>query len=555
VADPIEVEITATDNASETIDEIAAKADELEGRDLEVQVGADTAEAESGLGDVEQAAEGLEGEAVEIDVTADTSAAVSGLGDVEAGAGRAGGAIDRMGKGAGSVSTVADQLHVMGGSIGDVADGAGLAADGFRTGSAAAGTLAEKMGASSAAAGPLAAGIGAGVAVIALGVQKWQEWKKEQEAAAKLGRDLGKDLLEGQKAMAQGDANGVVDAANDAYERLRDTLEGTGANAADAWKFLNNPDDKAALDELGESADLNAMQMINLANRRVEAREEADNQRTAEDELRQALEDQRAGLDTTIEGLGLLNEARINAANASIAQGDAERGFVEAVAASRTAQAELDAAIAEHGPASAEAAAATENLGRAVVAERDAAISSAEGTARLAAERARATGATWDSTDAVHAMNGSLLQSAQVATPAARGEIERYIAEVNGIPPEKATLVTAAVAGVSAAEGALAQLARDRTATINVAVHAAAGGLAGAGAVLQQQSVGNPGGQPAATGPTATPAAVAGPVWAPTIHVNIDARGAVDPYTIGDQVEGVLERWAGVAGTWRPGRP
>ena len=485
MADPIDLEINATDNASEVIDQVAGKADDLEGRDLEVRVGADTGEAESGLADVDQAAEDLEGRDVELDVQADTSAAVAGFDDLEGSAIRAGDAVGTMSGTASGIGQLSSEISGMGGAVGEVADSAGLAADSFSAGSEGAGILAEKMGVSAGAATGMAAGIGAAVAVIGLGIKGWQDWKAEQEAVEQRNRDIGTAMADAQKALAQGDTQGVVDAANEAWSQLRDTLENTGLNAASTWEFLNNPDDISAMEGLGEAADLNAFQMINLANARAQARDEADAQRTAEEQIRQAIEDQRAGLDSTIEGLSLLSEARIGAANASVAQGDAERGFVEAVAASRTAQAELDAAIAQHGPTSAEAAAATDNLGRAVLNERDAAITSAETTARLAGERARATGATWDSTDAVHAMNGSLLQSAQVATPAARGEIERYIAEVNGIPPEKATIVTASVAGVSAAEGALAQLARDRTATINVAVNAVQGGAAGAGAVLR----------------------------------------------------------------------
>ena len=64
----------------------------------------------------------------------------------------------------------------------------------------------------------------------------------------------------------------------------------------------------------------------------------------------------------------------------------------------------------------------------------------------------------------------------------------------------------------------------------------------------------------AAAGPAAygaAPAArAAAPAAAPAnvIHVHVDARGAPDPYSVGQAISERLSAWGTVAGRWSPGR-
>ncbi|RPH37174.1 MAG: hypothetical protein EHM90_00080 [Chloroflexi bacterium] len=80
----IRIDITAKDDASDQLEQVADAVADVEGADPEITVEADTSTAESALADVESAADEVAGLTPEITVEADTSTAESALSDVEA---------------------------------------------------------------------------------------------------------------------------------------------------------------------------------------------------------------------------------------------------------------------------------------------------------------------------------------------------------------------------------------------------------------------------------------------------------------------------------------
>ena len=80
----IRVDITATDDASAVLGDVADAAEKVEDLSPEIEVGADVSAAESDLQDVEGTADDLGRLSPEIEVTADTSTASSDIADVDA---------------------------------------------------------------------------------------------------------------------------------------------------------------------------------------------------------------------------------------------------------------------------------------------------------------------------------------------------------------------------------------------------------------------------------------------------------------------------------------
>lgn len=144
-----------------------------------------------------------------------------------------------------------------------------------------------------------------------------------------------------------------------------------------------------------------------------------------------AMEESAKATQANADALNAAVTAYQGAADATIAASDAQAAFAEAAKASNETQ--------KDGKAT------TDDKADAVRAERDALINAANAESRRTEETAKANGTTATATSKLDAFNDSLLQNATFATPAARAAIADYIIEVNGIPPEKATDIRAAI--------------------------------------------------------------------------------------------------------------
>lgn len=172
---------------------------------------------------------------------------------------------------------------------------------------------------------------------------------------------------------------------------------------------------KESFDEVAASEDAAATNAEVFADRQAEVREALDRTREATERATTA---QHEWLDE-----------QLAAVDASFAHHDALRDFEAAVRDSEAAMADGSSTIYD--------------LEAAWRSERQAALDAAGAAARLAEEQAAQAGATLTAEERLDALNTSLLESARQATPQARAQIEQYLAEVNGIPPAKATEIVA----------------------------------------------------------------------------------------------------------------
>jgi hypothetical protein len=612
----IRIDVTATDDASPALEDVADRLDALEGRDTTVDVAADTGAAAAGLEQVDAAAADLEGRDTALVVTADATAAAAALEDTDAAAreladrdveivleakvknlkGQLAGAeadLDRLRRTADrteeSVRDVGDSGGIAGNSMADLAgplgdaEGAASTAAGVFDGlSDIVSGLGPSLGLSAAASTQLATGLGiAGFAVAGIaaaytkftGDQKKAREEAERTAAAQ--RDIN-------AALQEGDAAAAATEFLDLYPGMEEAANKAGLSIGAATRYITGQTDSLgpleakarALKDTNDATRAGYEQMFGpmqaLRAEYVASQGGAEALTSAEQQVKDALFGSADGAEAARQAQMDLIDARMEAADAGIHARDSEARYMEAVAATTAAQRALDTAIAEHGPTSEEATAATHALGRATLAERDAAVESSKAQAALAEETALAGGKSFDSAQRIGVLNRSLIESARTATPAARREIIRYIAEVNNISEEKATKIVASATGTEQAANEIAEVAgRDYTAEVSVVPDFGIwtrrmAGLGGRpGMPFGLPPAGNPGGEvtgavavPATTAagaPVLSPRAVRAP--APALVVNVDARGALDPYTVGRRVEEALTSWRGIASGWRPGVP
>lgn len=146
----------------------------------------------------------------------------------------------------------------------------------------------------------------------------------------------------------------------------------------------------------------------------------------------------------------ILREANKRLADSLLLAEERTRGLMDAQQASADASfALLDAqegmsdALAHTAELQASGTASAEDLSDAYTAERQAAINAGNAAKRVADEQAKANGKTATASELLAAQNKELFAQAQKASPAARNEIALYIAQINGIPPEKITEIMA----------------------------------------------------------------------------------------------------------------
>lgn len=152
--------------------------------------------------------------------------------------------------------------------------------------------------------------------------------------------------------------------------------------------------------------------------------------------------------------MGEMADARRAAADSTFAARDAERDFLEQLKTTAEQIAAAPGMTQENAAALDELALAA---GRA-----------ADSQVQLQKDSMASMGATQDATDAQHTWNSSMLNSARTTDGPMRQAIVNYIAQVNGIPPEKVSEILAdpQYATIEAAAAALDAAAVPRTATV-----------------------------------------------------------------------------------------
>jgi hypothetical protein len=424
----IRVDVVATDKASDKLDDVADKGDRLEADPVDVEVTADTSAAEAGLRKKEDTTTGVKNLGKSSDQSRSVLANMTGNSAQDLGA---------LGGVAGSAGVAVGQL-------------AEYAADG---------NIALK-GLAATAVPLLAVGIAMqGISKNAERVRKakafdtdqvktWLDALKEGETAVeaiadsfreagKVEANIGGHLLDVTGALQVAGVNAeqyaqLVAGGEDAVTSWAASMRAAGADTQAVNVIAAAA--RASFDELAEAEAGAATSAGLLADRQAQVRDALE--RTTESTER-ATTAQHEWLD-----------AQLAAVDASFAHHDALRDFEAAVRDTATAMADGESTTAD--------------LEDAYRRERQAALDAAAAAARLAEEQARQAGGSLGAEERLDALNESLLESARVATPAARDQIAQYLAELNGIPAEEATEIIA-TADTAAASRALDEAANPGT--------------------------------------------------------------------------------------------
>jgi hypothetical protein len=613
-----DVEIPVEADAGAALGDLAkveGQAEALAGKDVEIAIRAQVGDLKAQLAQAESALKSLDGRKAEVEVTADTGQAEGALSGLS-------GSLDGVGSAAdgiqGALGAVSQSLGPVGGAAAGAAIGAFALADGAADAAIQVDTLSRITGESIENTSRLtqiweSAGADANdlADVIA---QVNQVMADQPELAHELGiqlRDASPQDVFIQAVEAAGALEGAqerlligsqlfgeegvrqVAAVQAQYGDLSDAVDGmdplfTDEDVQKARDYqvqmaeLNRKFQELAL-EIGTNLMPTLEKIVPLVDALLgeeitaedimggdfsAVAEMARNYAGATTEVAGALDQVAGSAASAREAEEALHDARQARVDSLFAVRDAEHDLAVATAKTGEASEALTAAMRDHSDDSPEVVGAFEAVTVAIRNERDAAFTAADAAAQLAEDHAAATDATFDATEKTSALNQSLITSARTATPAARDQIILYLAELNNIPVEEATLIVASTQGVPEATDQLDRAARDRTSHVNVVITPSMAGWSAA--QLRAFNAGRTQGvgQSAGAGPTAalapvpvgmaaaTPMAATAAVTAPVlVTVNVDARGAIDPYSVGQAVEKAAERWGRVAGRWRPGAP
>lgn len=584
--DDLNFDVTARDKASDVVDAVAKKADRLDGTDVAVDVDAED-QASRVIADVDQAADALDGR----DITADVKVT---------GAGAAADDMDRFRKSAedagGSAHIGGNAIADMAGPLGDAEGAASTAAGVFDGLADTVEGLAPKLGLSAAAASSIATGLGlvgfAVAGVAALYTKITGDAKKAREEAARFAdeqRQINDLLKEGRSAAAGAKFldlyDGLPEAAGNAGIALEEAtrfitgqtdvlpalnsqlavLRGELAKAAEAAAENRafEPQAQAIEDQIGV-LERGKNQLVGLRDEYVKNGDTARTTAGQERQVGDALQGTATGAEAARIAEENLRLSRIEAANSTFAYQRAMDDLADAHGETGAAALTLIATQNDAKATAFDLAAANEGLQEAQENETAAAFDAAAAAQQLATDTAAAKGETLDAKGQQDAYVGSLIDTARKTSGPVHDSIVNHIALVEGIPPEKVTDILAQPTGTAEASAALDQVAlpngKPREAPVDVfvrGINQARSLLFGVGAVPGAAPAGPvPAGLGAAPAgrvgavPFASPAAVTVPV---TVHV--DARGALDPYSVGRRVEQAMRSWARVSGEWRPGVP
>lgn len=468
----IRIDVVATDQASQTLDDVTEKVENLEDAKAKVAVEADTGSAESDIESVADEAAQLD--ATDVDVNVQTSGDTSGIGTAAAD-------VDHLASSAtsaqGGLSGFGQKLDSAAGFAGALAqpiaessDAAGTAVGVFGGLGATVQTLGPQMGIAADDAATLGtalgiAGVAAGAAATAWGLYA----KKQAEASEETAR-IAEALGHVNESLKEGDLTQAAEQFTEAIPDIGDRAEQFGLTIDQLTDGLRG-NQQALLEQVianenaGTAANGAGVDMAFLLSQYNQSAAAAAGVASDNQQVADSFANTAAGIAAEQLALQNLQTARMAIADSRIALEDANRAFTESITASTTAQDAYNTAVAQYGPNSAEAAAASQTYQTAILSERDAAISAAEAELQRQEDLAAGAGITLSAEAKVSALNKSLVASAQTATPAARAEIIRYIADINGISEKRATDILAN-ADTATAERELNDAARDRTSTI-----------------------------------------------------------------------------------------
>lgn len=435
----IRVELTAEDDASRVVDDLADKTERLEADPVEVQVRADAAQAEAEMRSVRSAADDTGDSIHRIGDESDQSRSVLAnmAGNATQDLGELGGVAGTAGVAIGQLAEYASEGNI---SLRKLANVAGpMLALGFATK-----VISDHM-----------AKIGAAKAFTKEQVQGWVDAMKEgasltdamvsgwKEAAAvevRIGDDTG-DISQALATLGLSleQFNALAHLSEDQIEAWGAAQRAAGADGQAVALVMGGAASTA--DAMASAAERAAINTRLFGGESLTLAERQDAVAAATEGVIDAYE---RGVQAANDWL----DAQLAAADSTFAARDAAEDYADAVDATNAATLEqADAQRALNAEATPEnlvrLAQANEALEDAIRAERDAALGAADAQVRLAEDHAKAAGETLSADERLDAYNTSLLESARTATPAARAQIAGYIAEVNGIPLSKATDIVA----------------------------------------------------------------------------------------------------------------
>ena len=275
----IRIDVTAQDDASQVLDDVAESAEQLEKLTPEIAVGADTDAAKRGIEEVTDAAKELSRQDTEILLRAridDAKGALKALRDDLDQTGdqarRTADDLDRVGSGGGGLSTRGNAIADLTGPLGDASGAASDFAGVFDGLGDIADDVAGKVGVSAATMSTAIGGIGIAVAAAAA---VWTLYRQRQEEA----RRKQAELIEGQRklndAVREGKGAEAVEALTETYKAAFDAADRLGVSAGDLTKYLTGQTDAlptlvGKLEELKaqyrDSDDLSGKQKVQLLN-------------------------------------------------------------------------------------------------------------------------------------------------------------------------------------------------------------------------------------------------------------------------------------------------
>ena len=217
-ADP-EVTVTVDDEATKPLGKLSDSAERLMDTDWVVQLRADTARAKADAADLQDRLEAIERDGVEVPVDVDTTAARGHIDD-----------LDRSTKG--TAGSITNTFRDLGGPLGTATGQAADFGEAFETAGAMA---AAQFGLSGAATTAMTAGLGAiGIAVGVISTL-WQAVKKSQEEANKRVEDYKAALDEANGSLAEAARIKLADTITDDQVAL---LQRFGLNLDDVVKLM-----------------------------------------------------------------------------------------------------------------------------------------------------------------------------------------------------------------------------------------------------------------------------------------------------------------------------
>jgi len=490
---------------------------------IEIIVSADAATASDALDELADQIEELTGTRPEI--TVDATGAVSELESVADAAATTAAATEELGPAAetsiGSIKgATRDLLRPLGiarGTVGDLNDTFQLLADN----AVDALGLTEQQASKLAESLPVI-GVGIGLAVTA-----FQAFKADQEATAAEAERLAKAYEAVGEALSAGDTDAAAEGLLETNKELIESVESMGGSYEGLIDYITGASDAMpALISETDTADLKARELESgMQAARDAFIETAGGASTLGDKSAYA----REAVRQVAAELGGAAEEALNLSlyleetNEAL---DTLSGVLDVSGSlDQLEQGLVDAAVAAYyfGAGSEEAQDANRELAQQLVDAKQDVIDYAEQVGDIPPSTL---------TEIL-----SLIDRGEIA------EAERLFREVSRGREAEIT----ADALTAAAEGDLNYTARDRHSTINVRARVEPGSYSSWGGGI------GGGAQGFAAGPTALTAAPAAMAAAPQVNIRIDARGAVDPYSVGRAVEQAATSWGRVSGRWRPG--